>query len=112
MKLQNYRECLSLYINCWETGNGCTLNCCFLWQRNYQWGSTGECAIELKSKWPRKGAENVMINFVNDTKAYKAVKKESFLGRIAGGPYETLTRLKWQMKFSVSVKLCVEKIQS
>lgn len=53
-----------------------------------------------------------MINFVNDTKAYKAVKKESFLGRIAGGPYETLTRLKWQMKFSVSVKLCVEKIQS
>lgn len=53
-----------------------------------------------------------MINFVNDTKAYKGVKKESFLGRIAKGPYETLTRLKWQMKFSVSVKLCVEKIRS
>lgn len=53
-----------------------------------------------------------MINFGNDAKAYQGTKKESLVGKIAGGPYETVTRFKWQMKFNISMKQCMEKSQS
>lgn len=61
---------------------------------------------------PEKALSNAMINFGNDAKAYQGTKKEGLVGRIAGGLYETVTRFKWQMKFNISMKRCMEKSQS
>lgn len=72
----------------------------------------GNMPLSIYLNDPEKALSNVMINFVNDAKAYKATKKESLVGRIAGGPYETVTRFKWQMKFNISIKRFMEKSQS
>lgn len=54
----------------------------------------GTVLLNIYLNDPEKVLNNVTINFANYTKAYKAAKR-SLLGRIAGGPYETVTRLKW-----------------